>query len=84
MEHMDFADVEMPIVEAVEIYPEGEHAPFKYGRACSVIVVWTKRSAKRPKNEEFEQLKEKIREQDKREKQAKEEELRKLQAQQAP
>lgn len=84
MEHMEFSDVEMPIVEAVEIYPEGENAPFKYQRACSVIVVWTKRSAKRPRADEFEQLKEKIKEQDKREKKAKEEELRKLQAQQAP
>jgi hypothetical protein len=87
MEHMDFADVEFPIVEAVEIYPEGENAPFKYQRACSVIVVWTKRSAKRPKNEEFQQLKQKIKEQDKREKRAKEEEQRRLEEalrQQAP
>lgn len=84
MEHMEFSDVEFPIVEAVEIYPEGENAPWKYERACSVIVVWTKRSAKRPKQDEFEQLKEKIREQDKREKQAKLEEQRRLQAQQVP
>jgi hypothetical protein len=84
MEHMDFSDVEFPIVEAVEIYADGENAPWKYSRACSVIVVWTKRSAKRPKDDEFEQLKEKIREQDRREKQAKLEEQQKLQAQQAP
>ena len=90
MEHMDFSDVEMPIVEAVEIYPEGENAPFKYGRACSVIVVWTKRSAKRPNADEFKQLKGKLKEQDKREKEAKLQEesnleaLRRPQAQQAP
>jgi hypothetical protein len=84
MEHMEFSDVEFPIVEAVEIYPEGENAPWKYSRACSVIVVWTKRSAKRPKQDEFEQLKEKIRAQDKREKQAKLEEQQRLQAQQTP
>jgi len=70
MEHMDFSDVEMPIVEAIEVYPEGDNAPFKYARACSVIVVWTKRSAKRPKAAEFKQLKEKLKEQDKREREA--------------
>ncbi|HEV7993556.1 MAG TPA: carboxypeptidase-like regulatory domain-containing protein [Gemmatimonadaceae bacterium] len=58
MEHMDLADVFFPIVEAVEIYPEGENAPFKYDRACAVIVVWTKWSAKKPKPDPaFQQLK---------------------------
>jgi hypothetical protein len=83
MEHMEFSDVEFPIVEAVEIYAEGDNAPWKYERACSVIVVWTKRSAKKPKNDEFDQLKQKLREQDRQEKQARLEEQRKLQALQA-
>jgi hypothetical protein len=49
MEHMDFSDVFFPIVEAIEIYTDPEQAPMKYGRACSVVVVWTKWSAKHPK-----------------------------------
>jgi len=51
MEHMEMSDVFFPIVEAIEIYPNGDNAPVKYGRACSVVVVWTQRSEKHPKAE---------------------------------
>jgi hypothetical protein len=47
MEHMEFSDVFFPIVEAIEIYSEVDKAPMKYARACSVVVVWTKWSAKK-------------------------------------
>jgi hypothetical protein len=51
MEHMDITDVYFPIIEAVEIYSDVDQAPMKYARACSVVVVWTRRSAKKPKPE---------------------------------
>ncbi|MEO8562512.1 MAG: carboxypeptidase-like regulatory domain-containing protein [bacterium] len=73
MEHMDFTDIYFPIVEAIEVYAEGENAPFKYARACSVIVVWTKRSAKKPKADpSFEQLKGLLKAQSKQEAQQQE------------
>jgi hypothetical protein len=47
MEHMEVTDVHFPEVAAIEVYYNGDKAPLKYARACSVIVVWTKYIARR-------------------------------------
>jgi hypothetical protein len=42
MEFVDVVEVQFPRVVAMEIYENGEKAPWKYARACSVIVLWTR------------------------------------------
>ncbi|MDB4884377.1 MAG: TonB-dependent receptor plug [Gemmatimonadetes bacterium] len=51
MEHVEVVDVHFPEIAAIEAYPNGERAPFKYARACSVIVVWTRYIAHRSKSD---------------------------------
>ena len=52
MEHMELTDVHFPEVAAMEVYYNGDKAPHKYARACSVIVVWTKYIARRYRSDE--------------------------------
>ena len=49
MEHVEVAEVNFDEVAAIEAYYDGDKAPVKYQRACSVIVLWTKYIARKSK-----------------------------------